>query len=414
MPLRKSFRYRVYPSPEQEARLASWENSLRFLWNLAHEQRLLGLARPRGERRYYTAFDQQKELTVLRGELPWLADVPRHVCAQLLVALDLAWQRCLKKLARQPRWKRKGLDHVSVCETDPKGWYLDEDTLVFPKLGKVRAVVHRPLEGTPKRCTLVRDGDQWFAAISCERELPDPAPHPGPPVAIDLGVANLVADSTGRMVDNPRFLDQQARRLARAQRVVSRRKKGSNNQKRARLRVQRLHRTVRRQRDHLLHQVANHYAKNHGTVVVEKLEVRNMTRSARGSEEVPSRKVRQKVGLNRSILDAGWRRLLGLLRYKLAWAGGRLVEVRAAYSSQACAHCGQVAAENRRSQSEFVCTTCGQTDHADVNAARVLLSRGIHGGAACGGSAVVGRPVKQELRVARRGNSSSVRASITG
>lgn len=399
----KAFRYRVYPTAEQESRLGAWEHALRFLWNLAHEQRLLGLARPRGERRYYTAFDQHKELTELRAELPWLADVPRNVCAQLLAELDKAWQRAFKKLARTPRWKQKGRDTVALCEPHPKTWHQDGQALHFPKLGPMRLVLHRPLEGKPKTCALVRDGDAWFASIVCELELAEPAPRVEPTVALDRGVVNLLADSDGRFVENSRPLKASLRRLAHAQRVVARRQKGSANQKKAKARVARLCRQVRRRRDHVLHVEAHRYAKSHGTVVVERLEVRNMTRSAKGTAEEPGRNVRAKAGLNRAILDSGWSRLVQLLRYKLAWAGGRLVEVRAAYSSQTCAICGVVAAGSRRSQDAFECVACGHCAHADVNAAKVLLSRGIHGAAACGGSAEVRRPMKQELRVARRG-----------
>jgi putative transposase len=401
--IHKAFRYRVYPSAEQEARLLSWEHALRFLWNLAHEQRVLGLHRPRGERRYYTAFDQMKELTDLRAELPWLADVPRNVCAQLLVELDKAWQRCFRRLARTPRWKRKGRDGVGVCEPHPRVWSIRGTDVRFPKIGILDTVMHRPTEGAPKTCAIVRDGDQWFVVIVCEIVMADPAPTSGPPIALDRGVATLVADSDGVRHDNPRHFERAQRSLARAQRIVARKQKGSKNQQKARLRVARLHRKVRRQRDHSLHQLANHYAHNHGRVIVEKLQIQNMTRSARGTADSPGTNVRAKAGLNRSILGAGWGRLAQMLRYKCAWAGGEFVEVPAAYSSQTCARCGHVAAESRRSQSMFRCVACGIEAHADTNAAKVLLSRGIHGGVVCGGSADVGRPVKQKLRVARRG-----------
>ena len=403
MEIRKTFRYRIYPTPDQEARLGEWENALRWLWNLAMEQRLMGLARVSYHRIYPTAFDQINELKALRAEAPWLADVPRNVCAQLLVELDKAWQRCFKKLARRPRWKKKGRDQVAICEPHPKTWHLEEAAVVFPKLGVLQAVVHRPIEGTPKTCAIVRDADQWFAAISCVVELAEPATPPGPPIALDRGVANLLADSEGRILEHPRWLKRQEGRLARAQRVVSRRKKGSKNRDKAKRRLARLHRKVRRQRDHVLHCEAKHYAQSHGKVIVERLQVRNMTSSARGTKEDPGRNVRQKAGLNRAILDGGWGRFVQLLRYKTVWKGSVLLEVPAAYSSQTCAHCGQVEALSRRSQSEFVCVACGHRDHADVNAALVLLGRGSHGPAACGGLAEVRRPKKQELRVVRRG-----------
>jgi len=174
MKIYKTLRYRVYPTREQEACLLRWQDTLRFLWNLAHEQRLAGLCRPRCERKYYSSFGQQKDLTELRSEIAWVRDVPRHASDHVLIELDNAWRRCFKRLAGQPRWKKKNRDVVSVCETDPKLWRFEDDAIVFPKLKKLRVVVHRPLMGIPKTCRLVRDVDQWFVCIVCELEIPDP------------------------------------------------------------------------------------------------------------------------------------------------------------------------------------------------------------------------------------------------
>jgi putative transposase len=168
----------------------------------------------------------------------------------------------------------------------------------------------------------------------------------------------------------------------------------------------RLHRKIRRQREHFLHVESHRIAKSHGRVIVEKLNVRGMSASAKGTVEAPGKNVRQKAGLSRSILGAGWSMFTNMLRYKLVWNGGELVEVQATYSSQTCSVCGHIDSASRVSQSEFICTSCGHREHADINAAKVLFSRGNHGGAVCGGSAV-GRPVKQKLRVVRRGTRSS-------
>ncbi len=357
----KAFRYRVYPNETQGARLARWDDALRFLWNLALEQRKLGYARSRGERVYPTAFDQINELTELRGELPWLADVPRNVCAQLLVELDKAWQRCFAKLARAPRWKRKGRDVLSFCEPHPKIWRLDGANIRFPKLGNLRAVVHRPIEGKPKTCTLRVEAGQWFASIICEIEMVDPPRRDDPVVAIDRGVVNLIGDSDGQLKQAPHFYEAVIRRLAIAQRAVSRKKKGSKNREKAKARVAILHRKVRRQRDHVLHELSAQYAKSHGVVIVEKLQIGNM--------------VRANSGLARGILDAGWGRFVEMLSYKLAWSGGRLEHETATYSSQTCSACGCVDATSRRSQAVFRCTGCGFENHADVNAAKVLKQR---------------------------------------
>jgi putative transposase len=335
MKIVKAFRHRVYPDAAQVARLGRWNDALRFLWNLAHEQRLAGYARARGERVYPTAFDQMRELTELRAALPWLADVPRNVCSQLLVELDKAWQRCFAKLARTPRWKRKGRDSLSFCEPHRKVWRLDGSTVRFPKLGNLRAVVHRPLEGRPKTCALKRDGDQWFVSITCEVDIAEPVPRDGPVVAIDRGIANFGATSDGDMIANPRNLEVSLKRPAHAQRTVSRRKKGSKNREKAKARVARIHRKVRRQRDHFLH-----------------------VQSARLAKSA----------------------------------------------------CGCADAQSRRSQSVFRCTSCDYQDHADFNAAKILLSRANRSGKPADGTALeaAGRSRKRiGLRVPRRPSESS-------
>lgn len=399
--IHKGFRFRIYPTAEQEAQLAGWDGALRFLWNLALEQRLLDLGRCKCDRVWLTAIDQINELKELREEVEWLADVPRDVEAQLLIELDKAWQRCFDGLARQPRFKRKGRDLLNFCAPDPKSWWIDGRVLHFPKLGEMEIVVHRVPAGTPKTCTISRDGDQWFASIMCEVENSDPAPPTGPPVGIDRGVINLLADSDGRLVKNPAHLERAQKRLARAQRRVSRKRKGSKNRAKANLRVARIHRKVRRQRDNVLHTESLRYAKNHSVIVIESLKIGNMTRSAKGTIEEPGTNVAQKSGLNRRILGAGWGKFDVMLGYKTVWYGSELQEKWPAYSSMECSDCHCVDARNRNGE-VFLCVSCGHREHADTNAAKVILSRRTDGGAVCGGHPTAG-PKKQKLRVVRRG-----------
>lgn len=405
MLVRKAVRYRVHPTPTQIDRLAQWDGALRFLFNLGNEQRRLGYARPKDERRYPTAFDQINELTELRAELPWLADVPRNVCAQLLVELDKAWQRCFKRLGKAPRWKRHGRDTLGFCEPHPKTWRLDGTLLRFPKLGNLRAIVHRPLEGKPKTRTLRREGSQWFARILCEIEIADPIARMTPVVAIDRGVVNAIATSDGELFESPRHYTKALRRLAHAQQNVSRKEKGSKNREKAKARVAALHRKVKRQREHFLHNITARIAKSHGICVVEKLQVVNMTASARGTVETPGHNVRQKAGLNRAILDSGWGIFLNQLRYKMLWSGGSVVEVPAAYSSQTCSACEHVHEDNRPSQAVFACGGCGYRDHADRNAAKVLLTRANRSGMPVDGDGA--KRSRKRLRVARRPAESS-------
>ncbi len=390
--------------------MVAWEHALRWLWNSAHAERLVklesGYAQP-------TAFDQINDLTALRAGIPWLADVPRNVCAQALVELDRAWQRGFAKIAQMPRFKRKAhgdrapMVEPSVCfRVEGRG---RQGTVVFPKLGAVRAVIHRPVTGKAKTCAIVREGDQWFACVSCEVEIADPLPSTKPPIALDVGVVHLVADSDGGFVENPHHAEKLQPRIRRAQRVVSRRQKGSKNQQKARAKVSRLQRRVRRQREHVLHVASKKYTKSHGVLLVEDLKIQSMTTSARGTIEAPGTHVAQKSGLNRAILGAGWGRFVAMLTYKVIPDGGTVLRRPAAYSSQECAACHHIDAASRVSRGLFVCTACGHTKHADTNASQVILSRWERETAVeptvavCGGTAARERPVKQKLRVVRRG-----------
>jgi putative transposase len=372
----RGFRYRLYPTPEQAARLLNWEGALRALWNVALEQRHVYLARGA---QMPSVFEQKRQLTELRADVPWLADTPRHVAEQVLWDLDLAWNRYFARQSRRPRWKNKGRNVMGLTEHGPMHFRLKATGLKFPKLGEVRAVVHRPLVGTPKRCTIRREVDQWFVAIQCEQDVPESTPRSEPVVAIDRGLTHLLADSDGRLIENPNHLEKSLRRLARAQRIVARRQKGSNRHARAKLRVAKLHRTIRRQRAHGLHVLSARYAKSHGVVVVEQLNVQGMVRG----------------GLGRHINGAGWSSFCTMLRYKLEATGGTLVEVPAHYSSQTCQRCGVVDAANRQEE-RFRCVACGYQAHADLNAARVLLSRGTLGDIGRGGQGAVRLPMKRQ------------------
>lgn len=403
MEIRRSYRFRIYPTPEQMTQVSGWENALRWLWNTMHAEREHKLE---FECKLPTSFDQINDLTTLRKIYSWLAEVPRNVCAQVIVELDKAWQRGFSKLAKMPRFKRKVLgERAPLIEPHPKVFRVEGEgrraTVVFPKLGAVRTVIHRPMEGTAKTCAIVRDGTQWFVAISCEIEIADPVASIKPTVAIDRGVVNLIADSDGRVVPGARPMEVLRESVTKAQRRVAAKTKGSKNQKKARVKVAQLQRKARLQREAILHVESKHYTKNHGVVIVEQLDIRNMTKSASGTIEEPGTNVAQKRGLNRSILDAGWGKFVSMLRYKAEREGVRVIEVRAAYSSQTCAVCDVVDATSRRSQSEFECVACGHKANADLNAAKVLLNRGMHGGEVCGGD-VIARPTKQKLRVVRR------------
>lgn len=423
MKILRAQRYRLHPTPEQCARLQAWQGALRFLWNLALEQYLMhGERRCRVDRAYPTFFQQCKDLTDLRAELPWLADVPVSLCQSVLKDLAEAWKRCWDGRGQvgSPRFKSgKRGDLTALREPGNTKFDLQlpaakdgnrrrraerRGSLKFPKLGQVPGRFYRDLLGPTKLCSL-QPGvtpDEWWCSILVEQEIPDPPVNNKSSVGIDRGVVNMLADSTGRMVVNPKFGERSAKKVARSRRVLSKKTKGSKNRKKAKQRVARQLRRVQRQRDHFVHVQSKYYAENHGVIFVEALNVQGMTRSAKGTVESPGTNVRQKAGLNRSILDSGWGSFVQQVKYKVIPTGASVRDVVAAYSSQECSQCGHTCPENRPSQSMFHCVSCHHQENADTNAAKVIVSRGFSGEAGCGGSPARGAPMKQQRRVARR------------
>jgi putative transposase len=158
---------------------------------------------------------------------------------------------------------------------------------------------------------------------------------------------------------------------------MARRQKFSNNWKKAKTKVQRIHTRIANARRDYLHKVTATISKNHAVVCMEDLKVANMSRSAAGTIEKPGKNVAAKSGLNQSILDQGWYEFRRQLDYKLAWQGGYFITVPAQNTSRTCPACGHVSAENRKTQAKFACVVCGYEHNADVVGAMNILARGM-------------------------------------
>lgn len=404
-----SYRFRAYPTPEQVETLEAWQGSQRALWNAANAQRMERLQRAgydtKRDKRWLSAYDQHAELTECREEFEWMRHPPQMMQCDLLKRLDLAWKGFFGGSTDLPRFKSKQRDDWAPMGLGARECKrVSRHRVRLPKAGDLRIRGHRGIEGRPLTVSLTREVDQWFVSIACEVVEALPEAPTGDPIGLDMGVANVVADSIGTLIENPRHRERVQRRLARAQRVMARRKpkrgqRASSNYRKAAKRVAVLHRKIRRQRADLLHNISHHYAKSHGAVVIEGLRASNMMASAKGTAEAPGRNVRAKAGLNRSIAGMGWYELRRQLQYKTEREGSTLVVVDPRHTSQLCAVCGVIDADNRQTQALFACRHCGHTRHADVNAAVNILARGIPSGAlpeqACGGDAA-GRPLKQE------------------
>jgi transposase len=206
---------------------------------------------------------------------------------------------------------------------------------------------------------------RWHIAFAVVTE-PIPAPGNGQTVGVDRGVVVSAATSTGDLLRCPGLTGKEAERSRRLQRRLAKATRGSSRRKRVKRGIARLAARVVDRRKDWVEKTSTDLALRFDLISVEAMDVKAMTRSAKGSLEQPGRRVRQKAGLNRAILANSWGQLVARLAHK---AAGRLVAVRAAYSSVECSACGHRAAESRESQARFCCRACGFTGHADVNAA---------------------------------------------
>jgi IS605 OrfB family transposase len=237
----------------------------------------------------------------------------------------------------------------------------------------------------PERMVLYAGGGQPGYAptledsITITGELPLPR---GGAVGIDLGVVRFATLSDGTFYTPLNSFKRHAAALRKGQQAMCRKQKFSNNWKKAKARIRRIHARVGNARRDYLHKISTAISQNHAMVCIEDLQVQNMSKSAAGSSETPGRQVRAKAGLNKSILDQGWFEFRRQLEYKLSWNGGELILVPPRDTSRRCPECNCVSAQNRQTQERFACIECGFEEHADRVGAINILRAG-HARCAC-------------------------------
>ena len=381
MIIRQGFKFRLDVLPEQDARLRVLVGHARFVWNQALAR--CNDALEKGERvpRYAT---MAAWITAWKREsdTEWLKEAYTDNLQQKLRDLDAAWQRCFdpKLQAKRPRFKKKGRHRDSIRFVNfPKYCRLEGRRVKLPSgLGWIKFRQSRPILGEIKNCTVSYHAGHWHISFQTEREVSEPV-HLKPEswIGIDLGIARFATLSDGSFTAPLNSFKRHQLALAKAQRQLSRKVKFSRNWLKAKARVQRLQRRIADVRRDTLHKTSTRISQNHAMIVIEDLQVKNMSASAKGAVEAPGRNVRQKSGLNRSILDQGWYEFRRQLEYKADWAGGEVLAVPAHHTSQTCPVCGHVSWGNRLSQAKFACVECGYGNNADVVGALNILARGI-------------------------------------
>ncbi len=360
--LRKTYKEKLRPTLAQEQMLDEVLWRCRTLYNTALEQRITAWGRCHIS---VSRFEQEAELKAIRAEFSEYAAIHSHVLQDVLARLDKTYQAFFRRVQRGekagfPRFQGRTRYHSFTFKEFGNGATLDNGVLVLSKIGRISVHWSRPLAGTPKTITISREADGWYVAISCAKVPTHPLPPTGQETGIDPGLESFAALADGTMIYNPRSYRTSERYLAKCQRRVSKRKKGSARRRKAVCWLAKAHQTVRRQRQDFHHKTALALIRSYDTIYCEDLQVRNMVKNHH---------------LAKGVSDAGWSAFLAILGFKAANAGRTVVAVDPALTSQACSGCG-VLVQKGLSVRWHACPDCGTSLHRDHNAALNIQWRG--------------------------------------
>ncbi len=361
----KATKVRLYPTSEQRRALAFQFGAMRWAYNFALHWRREAWAG--NDERISKRMTLDRLVALKRAEeTAWLKEADSQALQQAVIHLDDAFKRFFKGLGRYPRLKSK---HGKQSMSYPQRIKVVEGrALYLPKVGVVKAVLHRVLVGRIKTVTVSRTHTgKYYASILCD----DGQPHPAPVkvlaeeniIGVDMGLSHLVIASTGEKQTNPRFLKRASANLRRKQKSLSRKKKGSANRNTARVLVAKAHERVANARNDFQHKLSRRLIDENQAICVETLKVTNMLKNRR---------------LAQTIADAAWGELVRKLDYKATWAGKHLVWIVTWYpSTKTCCHCALKMTSLPLSARQWRCPTCGAAHDRDVNAALNIKQQGI-------------------------------------
>jgi len=373
---RQAYKFRIMPTGRQERILLRWVGQCRVVYN-----RAFATAQAEYKADNTAKFSYARLATMLpkwKEELHWLAQAPAQSLQQSLKDLESAFRGFFKRIAGFPKFQAKGKKESIRFPVAPVVEQ-NNSRIKLPKhkiFGWLKYINSRPIIGKIKQATISRRAGKWFISILVETEI-EPLPVKDVAIGIDMGITHFAAASDGTFFDRPFRLEKQQKALKKAQQKMSRKKRLSQNRRKALARVRKLHERAANIRKDFQHKLSTKLAHIYSNIFCEKLQIRNMSKSAKGTAEEPGTNVRAKSGLNRSILEQGWGAFLSMLEYKLKWRGGELIKVNPRYTSQTCPQCGHISQENRETQAAFRCVSCGFSENADIVGAINIFRAGL-------------------------------------
>jgi len=378
--MKRSYKYRIYPTKNQRHKLQNTLDLCRDLYNSALQERVEAYKKNGVSLSY---IDQQNELPILKKELPEYGLIYSQVLQNVLKRLDLNFKSFFRRVKKheKPGFPRyKGYDRYDSFVYPQSGFKLKENRLSLSKIGDIRLKTSRPVPGRIKTCTVKKEIDRWYVVLTSEFEKEVKPVTELKPVAIDLGVKrfavlgipNTSSQNIGEIlekkeynqaiIDNPQHLKKSEKKLKRAHRKLSLVKKGSLEREKTKKVLGKIYRKISNQRNDFLHKLSREIVNNYNQIFLEDLNINSMLR---------------KHWVSKEISDASWGRFVKFLSYKAEEAGKRVYPLSPKDSSRTCYKCGYVKEDLTLADRDWICPVCGMQHDRDVNAAFELLNRGL-------------------------------------
>lgn len=357
----RAYKFRIYPSKKQEMQMKEHLWIAKNLWN-----ELLAYSKD-----YYqktAKFPSKSELQLLSKGKGLFSQAQQNVAHKVSNSVFRVFKmRKQNKKCGFPRFK--SIDRMKSLHYPQFGFSLEKKLKVTP-FGGISIKQHKEIAGQIKTLTIKRESSgKWFAIFCVEQERREPRINDGEKVGIDLGLTNLAVLSNGEIIKNPKILNKYGDKLAMIQRGLSRKKKGSNNRKKAKHKVAVLHEKIANTRNDFLHKISTELVNSYSLIALEELASQDMSKRKKGKEVIP---------LGKHINDAGWNMFANMVSYKAESAGCQVVFVNPKDTTQECSNCHEIV-KKELSDRMHDCPFCGLVMDRDLNAAKNILIRATEG-----------------------------------